>query len=218
MIEIFDHEQGSESWFAVRAGMPTASEFSTVLAKGKDGGASVTRRTYMLKLAGEIVSGLPMDSYTNSHMERGQVQEAEARDIYAFAHAEDTLTRVGFVRNGPTGCSPDALIGDRGVLEIKSALAHILIGHLLKDVFPPEHKAQTQGALWVCEREFVDIAIYSPKLPLFVKRAVRDESYIRDLAKAVADFNAELAETVEKVRRYGAPSTLKSDLKLLLVK
>ena len=218
MIEIFDFDQGSPDWFACRLGLPTGSEYSTILARGKDGGASVTRRTYMLKLAGEIVSGLPMDSYTNAHMERGIIQEAEARDIYAFAHAEDTLTRVGFVRNGQTGCSPDALIGDKGVLEIKSALAHILIGHLLKGDFPPEHKAQTQGALWVCEREFVDIAIYSPKLPLFVKRAVRDEPYIRDLAKAVADFNAELAETVEKVRRYGAPSTLKSDLKLSLVK
>jgi hypothetical protein len=204
-VVIVECEQGTPEWYAARRGLPTASEFATILAKGRDGGASVTRRTYMLKLAGEIITEELTESYSNGFMERGKEQEAEARDLYAFIN-DDPLERVGFVRNGNVGCSPDAFVGGRGVLEIKTAMAHILIGHLIKDDFPPEHRAQTQGALWVCEREWVDLAVYSPKLPLFVKRAYRDEEYIRNLAAAVAQFNEELAAVVESVRRYGEPA------------
>jgi hypothetical protein len=211
-VEIIDCEQGSERWLAVRAGLPTASEFSTILAKGKGGGESVTRRKYLYRLAGEIVSGLPEETYANQYMDRGHVQEPEARELYAFAHDVEPQL-VGFVRNGPKGCSPDSLIGDKGMLEIKTAKASILIDYLLADVFPSEHVAQTQGGLWVCEREFIDLAIYSPKLPLFEKRAYRDENYIKSLSIEVARFNGELEAIVERVRQYGNPSTLKADLK-----
>ena len=200
MIKIFDCDQGSAEWFRARMGLPTASEFHTVMAKGKEGGASLTRKTYMMKLAGEIITGDPMENYTNGNMERGKIMEDEARDFYSFMHDAE-LRRVGFVTDGPKGCSPDAFIGDDGVLEIKTKLPHLLIDVLLKDEFPSEHKAQCQGALWVTEREWVDIAVYWPKLPLFVKRAARDETYIKTIAAAVDAFNAELVDLVEKVRR-----------------
>ena len=205
-MEIHEVEQGSPDWFALRLGIPTASEFSTVLAKGKGGGESKTRRTYLLKLAGERLTGEPMDSYSNGHMERGKVMESEARAAYAFMRDADPEL-VGFIRNGDVGASPDSLVGD-GMLEIKTALPHILIDKLLRDEFPPEHKAQCQGQLWVAEREWVDLAIYWPGLPLFVKRAHRDEKYIKELSEAVARFNAELAAMVEKVRGYGEPNTI----------
>lgn len=211
MIEISSCEQRSPDWYRLRLGIPTASEFATVLAKGKDGGDSKTRKTYMLKLAGERLTGEPAEAYDNAYMERGRLMEAEARAAYAFI-ADADCAQVGFIRNGDKGCSPDSLIGDDGVLEIKTAAPHILIGHIARGDFPPEHRAQCQGALWVTERAWIDIAIYWPKLPLFVKRAYRDEDYIASLAKAVDAFNAELAETVERVRRYGQPSTLKADL------
>jgi hypothetical protein len=201
MIEIFDCAQGSPEWFSARLGLPTASEFATVMAKGRDGGASLTRKTYMLKLAGEILTGEPAENFSNGHMERGKIMEAEARDLYAFTY-DAYLTSVGFVRNGNKGCSPDSLIGDAGMLELKTKLPHLLIECLLKDDFPPEHKAQCQGALWVAEREWIDIAIYWPKLPLFVKRARRDDGYIANLAGAVDAFNDELQETVRRIRRY----------------
>lgn len=203
MMEVFTCDQGTTEWFQVRAGMPTASEFSTVLAKGKGGDDSKTRRTYLYKLAGEIITGEPMESFTNAHMERGKAMEDEARNLYAFMQDAD-LTRVGFVKNGAKGCSPDSLIGDKGMLEIKTKLPHLLIDVLFKDEFPPDHKAQCQGGLWVAEREWIDIAIYWPKLPLFVKRAYRDDGYIATMAGAVAAFNDELDATVERLRRYGA--------------
>jgi hypothetical protein len=197
-ILISDCEQNSDQWRMLRCGVPTASMFSAILAKGE----GKTRRTYLLKLAGEILTGEPAESFTNVHMERGHSLEDEARDLYSFqSNAEPT--RVGFISNGPKGCSPDSLIGDKGMLEIKTKLPHLLIEVLLKDEFPSEHKAQCQGALWVAEREWIDIAVYYPKMPLFVKRAARDETYIAKLAQEVDLFNIELQQTVEYIRRYG---------------
>lgn len=204
-VERFDCDQGSEEWFRLRAGLPTASEFHTVLAKGKSGGESLTRRKYLLSLAGELLTGEPMESYSNAHMERGKLMEEEARDAYCFMKDAEP-ERVGFIRNGQKGCSPDSLIGSDGMLEIKTKKPDLLIDALLKDEFLPEHKAQCQGALWVAEREWIDLAVYWPRLPLLVKRAYREPDYIAKLSAAVDAFNSELAETVERVRAYaGAP-------------
>ncbi len=205
-LEMFwDIEQGSPSWYEVRRGIPTSSEFATVLAKGKGGDESKTRRTYLLKLAGEILTGAPMENYTNAHMERGKLFESDARDLYAHYHSVEP-SRIGFIRNGRAGCSPDSLLGNDGALEIKSALPHLHLDILLKQGFPPQHWAQCQGVLWVAEREWIDFVNYWPGLPLYVKRAYRDEAYIRDLAAAVDAFNAELDALVERIRAIGAPT------------
>lgn len=203
MMQVIDCIQGEPEWFACRKGIPTASMFATVMASGKGGADSKTRRTYMLKLAGEIITGEPMENYSNGYMERGKSMEDEARDFYAFSQNVDP-ERVGFIRNGEKGCSPDSLIGSAGLLEIKTKAPHLLIDALLKEDFPPEHKAQCQGQLWVAEREWVDLALYFSKMPMRVIRAYRDESYIKTLSDAVDAFNAELAAIVEQVRNYGA--------------
>jgi hypothetical protein len=199
---IISCEQGSPEWFAARLGLPTASEFSTVMAKGKDGGKSLTRKTYMLKLAGEILTGEPMESYSNQHMERGKEQEAEAREAYELMRDVD-CQKVGFIVNGDKGCSPDSLIGDDGGLEIKTALPHIQVERLLKGDLPAEHRAQVQGVMWVAERKWLDFVSYCPRLPLLIVRVPRDDGYIATLAGAVKEFNAELANVVEAIRSAG---------------
>jgi YqaJ-like viral recombinase domain len=206
MIQIHDVEQGTPAWYLARLGLPTASNFATIMAKGKDGGPSVTRTTYLRKLAGEILTGEPAESYSNTAMERGKEMEPEARSFYSLLTDADPQL-VGFITNGPKGCSPDALIGADGVLEIKRAQPNVLIEALLRDGFPPEHKAQCQGALWVAEREWVDICVYWPKMPVLIRRAYRDEAYIAGLETAVGAFNAELTELVARLRRYGAGAT-----------
>jgi hypothetical protein len=203
MIEIFDCEQNSPEWLQCRMGIPTASEFKTLLGIKKEARDKATRRTYMLKLAGEIISGEPMESYSNASMERGHEMENDAREFYCFTRNVEAQ-RVGFIRNGNMGVSPDSLIGEPGMLEIKTKFPHILIELLLKDDFPPEHKAQCQGALMVAEREWIDIICYWPGVPKLVKRAFRDEPYIAELRTAVSEFNAELAEIVAKIRAYGS--------------
>lgn len=202
MIEVIECEQGSDAWFAARLGNATASEFDTVQAQGKGGSPSKTRRTYMLKLLGERLTGEKAYSYSNDHMERGKEMEAEALALYEF-QTDATVLKVGHIRDTVkrAGASPDGLVGtDGGLVEIKTKLAHLQLETLLQDKVPPEHIAQLQGALWISGRPWVDLVCYWPKLPLFVKRVTRDEAYIAALAIAVEDFNNELAQLEERFK------------------
>jgi hypothetical protein len=207
-LQIFDtFDQQSDEWRAARMGIPTASRFADVLAKGE----GKSRRSYLLQLAGEIVSGEPMESYRNAAMDRGTEQEGAARDLYRFLIDYD-VRQVGFIRNGAKGASPDALVGASGLLELKSAAPNVLVEIILKGSFPAAHVAQCQGGLWVAEREWVEIMVYHPRMTPFRKKAYRDEPYIRNLAAEIDRFNTNLAEMVETVRRYGEPSNLRAAL------
>ena len=201
MPNIINCEQGTLEWHQARRGIPTASEFATVLAKGKGGGESVTRRKYLLTLVGEILTGeVAPDGYTNPHMERGKTMEAEARNAYAFMVDTDP-EQVGFIRNGEAGASPDSLVGTNGLLEIKTKLPHLLLDCIMQDRLPPEHVAQCQGQLWIAEREWLDFVAYWPRLPLFRIRVTRDEPYIAGLKVAVDQFNDEKAALLARFRK-----------------
>lgn len=199
MMQVFtDLEQGSPEWFAARAGIPTASRFATVMAKGE----GKTRSEYMRRLAGEILTGEPSEQFSNAHTDRGNTMEDEARETYAFINDAE-ITRVGFIRNGNRGASPDSLVGANGGLEIKTALPHIQIDRLERDRLPPEHKAQVQGNLWIAEREWWDFCSYWPKLPVLTVRVYRDEAFIAQLSDEVDRFNDELHALVARIRSYG---------------
>lgn len=203
MPEIFhDLEQGSIEWFEARAGLPTASEFKTVQASGKGGGESITRAKYLRTLAGEILTGEPAPSgYTNDHMARGHEQEDDARRLFSLITDFEPI-RVGFVREGRAGCSPDSLIGENAGLEIKCAIPAVQIERLQLGRLPPEHVAQVQGSLWVTGRQHWHFVSYCPRLPPLIVKVERDEMYIAKLAKAVEAFNEELDSIVDAIRTY----------------
>ena len=199
-MEVFNCEQGTEEWFKCRMGIPTASMFSTVLAKGRGGAESKTRRTYMMKLIGEKLTGEPQESFSTAHMERGNLMEPEARSAYEFMH-EVTCEQVGFMREGDKGASPDSLVEADGLMEIKTKLPHLQLEVILKDEVPSEHIHQIQGQLWIAEREWCDFVSYWPKLPLFVKRIYRDDDFInKTLWPAVDKFNSDLNDLMEKFK------------------
>lgn len=206
---LHDVEQGSGEWLRLRMGIPTASEFGTLLAKGRDGKSpSLTRAKYLRRLAGERLAGEPGETFDSPAMARGKEMEAKARGRYVLETGL-TLTRVGFITTDDekVGASPDSLIGDDGAVEFKTAKYEILIEHIesaLKDpsYFPAEHVAQCQGVLAVGERKWIDLAIYWPGLPLFVKRAYRDETYITKLRSAIDEANAEIEQIVARVKFY----------------
>lgn len=205
---IHDVEQGSPEWFRLRLGVPTASNFHLILAEGrKKGSPSVTRRRYLMQLAGELQTGQPMESFNNPHLERGREMESQAMSFYEMME-ECEVRRVGFIEqrlNGrPVGCSPDAFRGDHILLEIKTAQPHIL-GELIvgNGEFPPEHVAQVQGGLWLCERDIAHLIVFWPGMPPFIKIAQRDEFFIRNLQGEVDRFNDELMTVMEQYRRYG---------------
>ena len=155
----------------------------------------------MLQLAGEIITGEPEETYYNADMARGHDMEGEARGAYALM-TNVTPELVGFAVNGRVGASPDSLILGDGLLEIKTKKPSRLVDVILRGGLPPEHKAQVQGQLWVCEREWCDLVCYWPGMPLYVHREVRDSDYIKSLSEAVDNFVGELDEMVAKVRAY----------------
>ncbi|MHB1939021.1 MAG: lambda exonuclease family protein [Acidobacteriaceae bacterium] len=198
-LQIFECVQGEPAWFACRLGIPTASRFKDVLAKGQ----GLTRRKYLYTLASEALTGEVAESYTNEHMERGKAMEADAREMYAFKYGVEPV-QVGFMRRGDAGCSPDSLLGDDGLLEIKTKLPALHLECLELNRLPPEHVAQVQGQLWVSGRQWTDFVSYWPKLPLFCIRVHRDDAYIAMLAAEVQAFNAELRVIVNKYREKSA--------------
>jgi len=191
--------QNTPEWTEARRGIPTASRFADVLAKGQ----GITRRKYLLTLAGEILTGECADGYTNAHMERGHAMEDDARQMYAFMHDADPVL-VGFMRRGRVGASPDSLLGDDGLLEIKTKLPHLQLDCLERGKLPADHVAQVQGQLFVSGRAYCDFVSYWPRMPLFHVRVERDEPYIEKLAQEVADFLGELDAIVSKYQEKAA--------------
>lgn len=192
--EVVECEQGSEEWYAARLGIPTASHFNDVNA----GGDGKQRRKYMLRLAGERITGQIAEAYSNAHMERGKEHEPMARAQYAF-DTDAEVRMIGFIRLGKTGCSPDGLIGDDGMVEFKSALPDILIDTHLRKRYPPEHRLQLQGNLWIANRQWIDIVIYWRGMPSYKERVFRDQQVINDLDVQVHNFNRELDSIVKQI-------------------
>jgi hypothetical protein len=203
--EIIDCTQRDEDWHLARCGIPTASEFATIIAKGRTKDTpSLTRRAYMCKLAGERITGIPEEGYCNGDMRRGIAMEGEALRFYAFLEPRD-VRNVGFIRNGRVGASPDALVGLHGLLEIKTAKPSVLLPIRERGSFPPEHRAQVQGQLWVAERDWSDLLVYWPNVPHFLVRVHRDEEYIKMLADEAERFCDELDAMVDRLMRDGSP-------------
>ena len=200
-MEIFeDIEQGTDEWFAIRAGIPTGSMFKEVIAKkGPRGGVPKGRQTYMYKLAGEIITGEPMDSYSNFDMELGKEREAEARSLYELVK-EVEVEQVGFIKEDGYGVSPDGLIGTDGMFETKNAAAHVQVARLLDGGMPAEHVAQVQGQLLTAQRSWCGFMSYCRGMPPLILRIERDEEYIASLKYEIAEFNDELAARVENIR------------------
>ncbi len=194
-LQIFDCEQNSPEWIQARLGVVTCSEFKAVMAKGE----GKTRRKYMLTVIGEKIAGQPFERYANADMDRGHILEGPAGDEYAI-ETGNVIQRIGFMRRGDVGYSPDGLIDDTGLLEIKTKLYHLHIECLLSGKVPTEHVQQCQGGLWVSGREWIDFVSYSPGLPIFIKRLYRDEPFIARIKVEVDDFLAEMRELIEKIR------------------
>jgi hypothetical protein len=205
-VEIIEVEQGSEAWFEAKLGIPSASRFADIMA----GGEGKMRTRYLRELAGEIITGRPAETFKGAAMVRGNEMEAQARDHYARTRFAD-LRQVGFVKNSGlmryavAGASPDALIGEDGGLEIKTMIPALMIDLLEKgSAMPPEHRAQVQGNMWVCEREWWDFKIYYPRMPDFTVRVMREDTFIADIQKATEIFSYDLKVLVDKLRKMGA--------------
>lgn len=200
-MQILTMEQGSPEWLEARLGRVTMSELKTLLVNGKGpGGFGTGALSYMHQLIGERMTGELAEPFQgNVHTRRGHELERVARELYRDATGEAEPQEVGIILNHDVGYSPDSLIGDGGLLEIKTKLPKYQIEVLLSGEIPTEHIAQCQGGLWVSEREWIDFVSYWPGMPLFIKRAYRDERLIRKIADRVEAFYAEMDSRTEQV-------------------
>lgn len=198
--------QGTPEWKAARCGKVTASRVSDVMARTKTGwGAS--RANYAAELVAERLTGNPCEAFTNAAMQWGTDHEAEARAAYCF-HYDVDVAEVGFVDHptiGMTGASPDGLIGDVGLVEIKCPNTATHIATLLSGVAPNKYISQMQWQMACTGRIWCDFVSYDPRLPesmrLFVDRVHRDDEVIGQMEKDVSEFLAEVADTVHRLRR-----------------
>lgn len=197
--------QGSPEWLAQRCGCVTASKISDLLAKTKSGwGAS--RANYRAQLVAERLTGTVEKTYTNAAMDWGSATEAEAADAYAFYRGVD-VTEVGFVPH-PTiamaGASPDRLVGDDGLIEIKCPNVGTHIETLLGGTIPGKYVHQMLFQMACTGRQWCEFCSYDPRLPehmrLFVHRLHRDDEKIAEIEREVIAFLGEVDDTVARLR------------------
>ena len=194
-----DIEQNSDEWFALRMGKVTGSCFKDATA----GGQGKTRLTLMYKLIAERLSSIPQETYKNPTMERGNEVEPFAREEYEKMTGTE-VKQVGFIEfNEDIGCSPDGLIGDDGLAEIKCPNSSTHIRYILEDRLPNEYKKQVQGQLWVSERQWCDFVSYDPRVnarPIWIYRVERDEKIIDELKSGIERFVSDMKKLIETVR------------------
>jgi putative phage-type endonuclease len=195
---IIQCEQRSEEWYLAHLGLVTSSNFDTVLSSKSSSG----RKTYMMKLLAERMTGIPQTSYSNLAMENGIETEPFAREYYE-AIKNIHVEQLGFIRMGEVGSSPDGLVGDDGMIEIKCPYSSTHLGYILANKMPSSYVPQVQGQLWICERQWCDFISYDPKVksrPFWSIRVERDEDYIKNLSNNVDDFVQELLALENRLR------------------
>lgn len=195
-MKIIDCIQGTEEWHLARLGKATASHFSDCVA----GGQGKTRKTYMLQLLAERLTGEPTEGFSNAAMQHGTDTEPLAREYYEQVNG-CTVDQVGFIeRDEWVGASPDGLIGDKGLVEIKCPNSTTHIRYIMDGKVPTTYRKQIQGQLWVCEREWCDFVSYDPRVksrPYFCERVERDDKFIKELAIGVTMFVTDLKEMID---------------------
>jgi len=202
-------EQGTPEWFNSRLGKVTASRVADVLATIKSG-ESASRRNYRMQLVCERLTGKKEETFTNAHMERGIELEPIARSLYEMDSGL-FVKEIAFVEH-PTiemaGCSPDGLVSEDGLIEIKcpTVANHIesITGKPVGTV-PSKYIPQIQFQLACTGRAWCDFVSFNNELPehlqLFVKRVHRDDEYIANMEKEVTAFLNEVTDTVNELEK-----------------
>lgn len=201
-MKIHDVRQGSTEWLKLRLGIPTASKFDHIVTPG--GKPSSSQDSYLRELLAEVIMGRPIEEIQTSWMERGQLLESKAVEYYEFENDVDTVP-VGFITtdDGSYGASPDRLVGENALLEIKCPKPETHVDYLLYSGAAKKYMPQLQGQLLVTGRDYVDIVSYHPDMPTAVSRVHRDEEFIKTLERKLIAFTGRLQAKVEIVRERG---------------
>jgi len=202
MFEFHDVEQNSDAWFDLRAGRLTSSKLGVVMANyGKAFGNPA--KQYAVNIAVEQITGKPMPSgYQNEHMQRGHEQEPVARMIYE-TDTFSTVSNGGFFGSEFIGCSPDGMVFDSGVIEIKSVIPSVHFANIKRQSLDPAYRWQCIGNLKFTGRDWLDFVSYCADFPpdkqLFTHR-IEPDSFTDDF-KMIDERISEFKALVDKTRQ-----------------
>jgi YqaJ-like recombinase protein len=208
------NEQGTQAWRDERAGDATASKVGDIMTKPRKEGEGV-RANYRAKLICERLTGNTIEEeYQSYEMRRGTELEPLARAQYELRSDLDIST-VGYIKHPSIprfGASPDGLVGDDGLIQIKCGKRATHAAWLLAGVVPLEHRPQMFAEMAVTGRKWSDFCSYNRDFPehlqLFVRRLERDEAEIKRIEEAVMKFNAEIDEIIAKLPKANGEQDL----------
>ena len=194
-------EQGSPEWLQIRLGKVTASKMSDVLSKGRGTAPSKTAETYMMELIAEKLTGQSKLFFENDAMRWGTETEPQARAMYSINNDFVSVEEVAFVEHNEfIGISPDGLVGDDGLLEIKCPASVTQIKRALSDDYAVDYYEQIQCQLWVTERKWCDFVSFDPRLDCAAgylqQRVMRDEKFIADMQVKTYTFVERMNELI----------------------
>lgn len=199
-------EQRTDEWFAARLGKVTASRVADVMAKTKTG-YSTSRDNYMAQLICERLTGQRQESYSNAAMEWGTQTEPLARAAYEI-HKSVLVEEVGLIDHPflpMCGASPDGLVNDDGMVEIKCPNTATHFDTLLNGQMPSKYMPQVQWQMACANRLWVDFVSFDPRAPeglqLFITRIDRDDKYILNMEAEVNKFLQELEEKINQLEK-----------------
>ncbi len=201
--------QGSSEWFAIRCGKVTGSRIADIMAKTKSG-PSAMRANYLAEIIAERLTGTTAEGFKSEAMKWGTEKEPEARAAYEF-YRNETVKEIGFVIHpsiDQSGASPDGLVGDDGMVEIKCPNTATHLETLLGQMIPSKYINQMQWQMACAGRQWCDFVSFDPRLPenmrMFVKRMPRDDIRIKELETEVAGFLLEIAVKLSELNSlYG---------------
>jgi putative phage-type endonuclease len=194
-MQIHNMEQGSEAWFEIRKLKMTASNATAIGANGAG------LKTYITALVAEYLSSAKPERYTNEHIERGNELEAEARIVYEL-ETSNKVQQVGFITsNDYVGCSPDGLVGDDGLVEIKCKSDVKHLQQLIEGEKGVEsaYRNQMQMQMLVTGRKWCDYVCYNPnfKKCIYIHRFKVDDKYQEKLKEGLVAGELMIKEMLE---------------------
>lgn len=200
-LQVFEGiEQGTPEWYAARCGIVTASVVGQLITtKTMKPAINDTSRGLTATLAAERITGHVEPTPTSRDMERGTMDEPFARDYYSKHHAP--VVEVGFMVRDFGSCkigySPDGLVGDDGLIEIKSRAQKKHLQTILADEVPAENMAQCQAGLLVSGRDWIDYVSFCSGMPLWTKRVYPDPAWLIAIVDAVELFEHNAASMIQ---------------------
>jgi hypothetical protein len=202
-----DVEQNTPDWFRLRMAIPTASNFSRIITPAKgELSKSETSDLYLCELLASWAMDRPITGPETDFMSQGHEMEDEAVAEYELKGHETDCGGFFTTDDGWVGCSPDRRVGADKLLEIKSHPGNpgIHVRFMMGAELDLKYRPQLQGALWVAERQSVDIISYHPELPPVILTVQRDEEYIGKIEYAMSGFVSRmLAARVNLDREFG---------------